>query len=306
MRLTLVTGGTGIVGPYIVDSLLQREELVRLVTRRSIKPWHSNLEIIRGDLRDGKIIERSLSGVDSVYHCASELTNQEHIWETNVLVTERLLEALPPTVKYFCYMGSAGVVGTFKTEWADEITPCLPHNLYVKSKLEAEKIVLSSSLDANVCALRPVQIISPKHPGCVSFAVRNNWKDRLMVWLKGRERAHIVHAGDVAAAAIHFRNRDLPKPECFIVACDEDELNTVGGIYAYYNHIDAKNKDDVGILPPKSLPASIPHFIRTFRRGPSWHWGVRFSSKKLHDHDVRLPFGFRGAIEDIRAYWSSQ
>ena len=306
MSLALVTGGTGIVGPYIVDSLLQQEEQVRLVTRRSIKPWHSNLEIIRGDLRDGKIIESSLSGVDSVYHCASELTNQEHIWETNVLVTERLLEALPPTVKYFCYMGSAGVLGTFKTEWADETTPCIPHNLYVKSKLEAEKIVLSSSLDANVCALRPVQMISPKHPGCVSFAVRNGWKDRLMVWVKGREHAHIIHAGDVAAAAIHFRNRDLPQPECFIVACDEDELNTVGGIYAYYNDTDAKNKEDAEIFLPASLPASIPHFIRAFRRGPSWHLGIRFSSRKLHEYGVQLPFGFRGAIDDIRSHWNSR
>jgi len=68
MTLALVTGATGVVGRYIADALLAQGDRVRIVTRRSPKPWHSNLEIVKGDLRDGKVIECSLSGIDSVYH----------------------------------------------------------------------------------------------------------------------------------------------------------------------------------------------------------------------------------------------
>ncbi len=122
-----------------------------------------------------------------------------------------------------------------------------------------------------------------------------------MVWVKGREHAHIIHAGDVAAAAIHFQNHDLPQPECFFVACDEDELSTLGGIYAWY-HAGERNRDkDKPLALPASLPLAVPHAIRTLRRGPSLHGRVRFSSRKLHDYGIRLPFGFRGAIDDIRS-----
>lgn len=307
MSLALVTGATGVVGRYIADALLAQEGRVRIVTRRSIKPWHANLEIVEGDLQDGKVIKRSLTGVDSVYHCAAEFFNQKLIWEANVHITERLLEALASQpARYFCYMGSAGVLGASSDEWVDETTPCHPRDLYERSKWEAEKIVLSTSLNMNICVLRPVFVVAPGRPGIISYAIRNSWKDRLMVWVKGREHAHIVHAGDVAAAALHFQNRDLVQPECFFVACDEDELNTVGGIYAYY-HAEARNngKGEPFALPA-SLPLTVPHTIRTLRRGPSLHGRVRFSSKKLHDHGGRLPFGFRGAIDDIRLNWKAQ
>ena len=301
MSLALVTGATGVVGHYIVDALLAQGDQVRIVSRRPIDPWHSNLEVIRGDLQGSKVIDRLLEGTDALYHCAAEFYHQEKIWETNVHVTERLLEALPRHgVEYFCSMGSAGVLGASRNEWVDETTPCHPRDLYEKSKWEAEKIVLSSSLNIKVCVLRPVFVVSPERPGCVSYAIQNSWKDRLMVWVKGRERAHIVHAGDVAATAIHFRSHALSQPECFIVACDEDELNTLVGIYSCYHKPDIKDRKDVVL--PSSLPLAIPHALRTLRRGPSLHGKVRFSSKKLRDHGFKLPYGFRGAIDDIRSH----
>ena len=100
-----------------------------------------------------------------------------------------------------------------------------------------------------------------------------------------------------------FQNRDLSQPECFFVACDEDELSTLGGIYSYYQARENNKGKDEPFALPASLPLAVSHAIRTLRRGPSLHGRVRFSSKKLHDHGVRLPFGFRGAIDDIRSNW---
>ncbi|MDH5761906.1 MAG: NAD-dependent epimerase/dehydratase family protein [Nitrospinota bacterium] len=302
MSVALVTGATGVVGRYITDALLARDDRVRIVTRRSIKPWHANLEVVQGDLRDRQIIEDSLTGVDSVYHCAAEFHNQGQIWEANVHVTERLLEVLAsqPT-RYLCYMGSAGVLGASNDAWVDETTPCHPRDLYERSKWEAEKMVLSSSLNMNICVLRPVFVVAPERPGCLSYAIRDNWRDRLMIWVKGQERAHIIHAGDIATAAIHFQNRDLAQPQCFFVACDEDELSTLRGMYGYFHRKIPNSGGAEEIALPASLPLWIPHNIRTLRRGPSLHGRVRFSSRKLQDYGVRLPYGFRGAIDDIRS-----
>ena len=306
MSLALVTGATGIVGRHIADALLARNNRVRIVSRRSTKSWHANLEIVEGDLRDGTVIDRAVEGTDTVYHCAAEFYNQDQIWEANVHVTERLLETLASKpIQYFCYMGSAGVLGASSDAWIDETTPCHPRDLYERSKWEAEKIVLSSTLNMKVCVLRPVFVVDANRPGCVSYAIRNGLKDQIMIWVKGREYAHIIHAGDVAAAALHFQNRDLSQPECFLVACDEDELSTLGGLYGYYLAQTHNMREPENIELPVSLPLWIPHTIRTLRRGPSLHGRVRFSSKKLHDHGFQYRFGFRGAIDDIRQHWKT-
>ena len=56
MGLALVTGATGIVGRYIADALLAQGDRVRIVTRRSPKPWHANLEIVQGAHDDAIIM----------------------------------------------------------------------------------------------------------------------------------------------------------------------------------------------------------------------------------------------------------
>ena len=61
MSLTLVTGATGVVGRYVADALLAQGDRVRIVSRRSPKPWHANLEIIEGDLRHEGVIQRPFS-----------------------------------------------------------------------------------------------------------------------------------------------------------------------------------------------------------------------------------------------------
>ncbi len=278
--------------------LIEKGWKVRALTRSGLALEDPALEVIRGDIRDEKVLDKLISGSSAFFHCAAEFAQQDLIWEINVKATEKILEiAKKSSLDYFCYISSAGVLGANSSEWVDEDTPCHPRDTYEKSKYAAEQLVLSSGLDAKTCVLRPVFVVSSSRPGFIEYPIRNNFMDRLKVLLKGREHAHIVHAGDIASAAMFFLDHPLPKPEYFFVACDEEELNTVAGIAAYYLFLRDGGQGELKL--PCSLPRFVPHLIRRAFRGPSLHGRTRFSSAKIQRLGFKLPLGFRGAIEDI-------
>jgi len=302
IKRCFVTGGTSPIGRHIVDLLLQQGKNVRMLSRSCLSPWHHALEVLQGDLRDKETLVRCLTGVDAVFHCAAEFHNKEILWDVNVRVTEALVEQMRhQCVEYFCHISSAGVLGACSDAWVDEQTPCHPRDIYERSKYVAEQCVMSSHLKARVCVLRPVFVVSAERPGFIQYAVRNGWKDRAMILLKGKERAHLVHANDVAAAAVFFMDRELHQPECFYVACDEEAMNTVRGTYALYRSIVESDHRTEPLKIPFALPQSVSHLVRFLWRGPSLHGRVRFSSSKLKRFGFTLPMGLRGALQEINA-----
>jgi len=298
MKTAAVTGGLSSIGRYIIDLLVEQQWHVKLLTRREVNSWHPDVEIVQGDVRDEQVLEGLLGGASALFHCAAEFAQIDQIWDVNVKATERLLKvAKDSRVDYFCYIGSAGVLGACSDEWVDEKTPCHPRDSYEKSKYAAESMVLSSDLNANICVLRPVFVVSRQRPGFIEYPMRNSFLDRLKVLLKGNECAHIIHAKDIASAALFFLEQPLHKPECFYVACDEDELNTVAGIVGYYRYLQADEKGDVKL--PFALPRAFPYIVRRLLRGPSLHGRTRISSAKIKQYGFTPPLGFRGAIKDI-------
>lgn len=293
-----VTGSSSPLGRYLVSMLVEKGWLVRVLTRSDFDAENPAIQVIRGDIRDKSVLGKLIEGTSALFHCAAEFAQTDQIWDINVKATETILEiAKRASVDYFCYLGSAGVLGACSDTWVDENTPCHPRDTYEKSKYVAERLVMSSGLEAKICVLRPVFVVSSRRPGFVEYPIRDNITDRLKVLLKGKEHAHIVHAMDVAAAAIFFLDKPLPKPECFYVSCDEDELNTVAGISGYYRYLQDGERGEVKL--PFSLPCIIPSLIRRLLRGPSLHGRTRFSSAKIKEHGFQFPLGFRGAIRDI-------
>jgi len=75
----LVTGGAGFIGSHTVDALLEKGCEVKILDNLQ-KPVHlkgrpsyipKEAEFIFGDVRDKKVLEYALSGVDAVYHFAA-------------------------------------------------------------------------------------------------------------------------------------------------------------------------------------------------------------------------------------------
>ena len=84
--------------------------------------------------------------------------------------------------------------------------------------------------------------------------INDSLLNRLKVFIKGGECAHIVHAEDVAEAAIHFVSTPVDTPQCFFVSCDHEPLNTFAGLWALYKAIE--NNRPVESVRPSSASAN--------------------------------------------------
>jgi dihydroflavonol-4-reductase len=78
-RPTLVTGGAGFIGSHLVCRLLGQGEMVRVLERADARISHlplDRIDLVRGDIRDRRAVERAVHGCGAVYHLAAN----PHLW----------------------------------------------------------------------------------------------------------------------------------------------------------------------------------------------------------------------------------
>ena len=113
-RPTLVSGGTGLLGGWLVQLLLAAEADIVCLVRDWVPQSlliHDRLidrvKLVRGDVRDRALLERILGEyeIDTVFHLAAQtivgIANRNPLstFETNIAGTWELLEACrPPAV----------------------------------------------------------------------------------------------------------------------------------------------------------------------------------------------------------------
>lgn len=293
-----VTGGSGMVGRKIVHKLLLQGYEVRVLTRnKQFRDW--NARVYYGDLKDNIVVGEFLKNVSYLFHCAAEVQSESKMWDINVIGTERLLHFVPSSsVTYLCHLSSAGVIGLTDNQLVDEDNTCNPQNTYERSKWAAEELVAKELGNRCIVILRPTNVIDEKRPGALALPMRSTWRDRCIVFLKGGECAHIVHAEDVADAAIHFMGSHFERPERFFVSCDHERFNTFGWLWSMYKAVQ-EGRSIEGIAPMMHLPVIIPHILRRLWRGSRNHGAVRYSSEKLLSAGFRFGLGVEGSVRRI-------
>ena len=156
-RPTFVTGGTGLVGSWLVRRLVSagadvvclvrdwipRSELVRTGLIERVK-------IVRGDVRDRDTLERALGEfeIDTVIHLAAQtivtIANRNPVstFETNIAGTWNILEAArrSPAVKQLVLASSDKAYGDQVSLPYDEKTPLQGRHPYDVSKSAADLI----------------------------------------------------------------------------------------------------------------------------------------------------------------------
>src|SRR5918994_4463843 len=106
----LITGGAGFIGSHLADELIAQGHQVRAIDLLSPQVHgddcerpdylNSEVELIRGDVRDSRMLRRALDGVEVVYHLAAavgvgqSMYEIEHYTSTNNLGTAVLLQEL--------------------------------------------------------------------------------------------------------------------------------------------------------------------------------------------------------------------
>ena len=162
----LVTGGCGYKGHVLIPKLLNEGHNVVAFDIQWFGNFlnsHSNLEVIKGDVRN--IEEVPLDGVDCIIHLASIANdpcgdlNPKLTWEVSALATMQLADkAKRNGVKRFIYASSGSVYGVKEEEQVTEDLELKPISEYNKTKMVAERVLLSYQDDMVVQIVRPATV----------------------------------------------------------------------------------------------------------------------------------------------------
>jgi nucleoside-diphosphate-sugar epimerase len=162
----LVTGGCGYKGHVLIPKLLARGyEVVALdiMWFGSYLEPHLKLTIVKGDVRDVGSIK--LDGVDCIIHLSSIANDPcgdldpKLTWEVSALATMQLVDkARRKGIKRFIYASSGSVYGVKDEPQVTEDLELKPISEYNKTKMVAERVLLSYSDDMSVQIIRPATV----------------------------------------------------------------------------------------------------------------------------------------------------
>jgi len=165
MRI-LVTGGCGYKGSVLVPKLLVAGHDVTVVDTQwfgnALQP-HPCLRVIQTDIRDAERVP--IDGIEAVIHLASIANDPcgdldpKLTWEVGALATMRLADmAARAGVRQFLYASSGSVYGVKSEDRVTEDLPLEPISEYNKTKMVAERVLLSYSDRMAVQVIRPATV----------------------------------------------------------------------------------------------------------------------------------------------------
>jgi nucleoside-diphosphate-sugar epimerase len=176
-RVTLVTGGAGFIGSHLVEELLARGQRVRVVdnlstgSERNLAHLRSDIDFIKGDLRDADTCREAVQGIDVVFHVAAipsvprSLADPWASHDSNVNATLRLLVACSEArVRRVVYSSSSSIYGDTPTLPTLESREPLPRSPYAAAKLAGEQYVLAFARAGQIegVALRYFNVFGPR------------------------------------------------------------------------------------------------------------------------------------------------
>ncbi len=206
----LVTGATGVVGVPLVRELLRQNYQVRILARggdaKQIFP--AAVEIVTGDLSDQAALERSVAGVETVFHLAAKLhinnpnsdLDRKYI-KTNVEATIELLKlAKSNGIKKFVFASTINVYGAGDGVCVfDETSRINPQGIYAQTKAEAESAVLSEDF---AVVLRLAAVYGSRMKGNYVRVLKAIERKRFFFVGDALNRRTLIHHDDAARALI--------------------------------------------------------------------------------------------------------
>ena len=179
----LVTGAAGFVGSHLVDALVAQGDTV--VGVDCFTPYYDiaqkqanaaaiagpAFELVDADLRVADL-EPLLDGIDVVFHQAAQpgvrlswSSGFREYVEHNVIVTQRLLDALPAAgSRRFVFASSSSVYGEQRRYPTNEDDVPAPFSPYGVTKLAAEQLcsVYAANFGIHTVALRYFTVFGPR------------------------------------------------------------------------------------------------------------------------------------------------
>lgn len=222
--ITLVTGGAGFIGRWVVKKLIQDSKEVVVIDNLSnsieenLKEFrnHPKLkEFVIQDVRNKKFIEKLFSkhNFNICFHLASQINVQESLEypersiETNVIGTYNILETARKFNTKVILVGTCMVYDLADANIAiSEEHNTKPTSPYAGSKLAAEELALSYYYGYNlpIVILRPFNTYGPfqkanMEGGVVSIFVKRKIKnEQLLIFGDGTQTRDFLYVEDCA------------------------------------------------------------------------------------------------------------
>ena len=265
----LVTGASGFLGQYLVIELLDAGYKVRGTYHTPSKKdllEKIGVEPVRFDLADESTFPRVVENIDAIIHLAAYYTftgKKELYRKLNIDATEKLARAaIKKNVDRFIYCSSTEAIGPVDNPPGDENSPSNPQNEYGKSKLEAEKRIISLAREGlKYTIIRPSGLYGPGNINDVSYwfitgYAKRGLPSKVMIG-DGKAYIQFAHVKDVARGfRLALENDEASFNEVFIIS--EDRYYTYQEVYEILYKI-------TGIEPPKiKLSPGLARFLLTF------------------------------------------
>jgi UDP-glucose 4-epimerase len=238
----LVTGAAGVIGPLLVQALLEQGHRVRVLVRRELASGQlpATVEAVKGDVADPTTLDQAVAGVDAFLYLLVKL----HINSTdravaseyrrvNVEATEKLLAAARAAdVSRVVYFGSICVYGpSAPGVILDEDSAIAPDTLYAETKAAAERAVLDANRESGEplgVVLRLAAVYGSHMKGNYPRLVRALRKGRFRHIGTGANRRTLVHEMDVVRAALLAAEHPDAAGKLFNVT--DGSVHTIGEI----------------------------------------------------------------------------
>lgn len=218
METILVTGGTGAVGPRIVEALVTEGYAVRILALDAPKlgTLPAGVELRMGSVTDPEAVRDAVQGCTGIIHMAALLhivnpppALRAKYEAVNVGGTRTVLDAARAAgVQRVVFFSTIAVYGYGERERKGslvETSVCCPDTFYGETKLAAEKLVLDAKRSDGVplgTILRMGAIYGSGIKGNYRKLALALAKHRFIPVGRGQNRRSLIYDRDVAAATV--------------------------------------------------------------------------------------------------------
>lgn len=219
----LVLGGAGYSGSVLVAKLLARGDEVTVVDSFWFGDWLEgapNLTKVAGDVRNPEAFPPG--PFDALIHLAN-IANDPGVelspvlsWEVNVLATHLIAQwAVTQSVPHVIFASSGSVYGVKEEEHVTEDLSLVPISAYNKTKMVAERVLLSYADSFRLHIVRPATIcgVSPRmrFDLTVNMLTLQGARDGRITVFGGAQVRPNIHLDDLVDVYLHFLSNEQVK-----------------------------------------------------------------------------------------------
>lgn len=220
-----IVGGAGFIGSHFCDRLLGDAEVESVTIYDNLssgREWHyahhlhdSRFRVIRGDVKQLKLLASAMEGHDTVIHLASNpdiaraATEPDIDFREGTQLSNNVVEAMRRSgVGTILYASGSGVYGDLgEAEAHEDYGPIIPVSTYGASKLAGEALISSYSFMFGITgrAFRFGNVVGPRQTHGVGFDFLRQLlatPDRLRILGDGSQSKSYIHVEDVMNAVL--------------------------------------------------------------------------------------------------------